>query len=174
MTAYVLFLKLFKDCSDISIFWQEKTTCYFKKSSCYDALFTDCRTFRDRLDKRGRYKVRISEVERHGRHGASMRDILKFTPRTPHTPRCLACYQTNKRLSFLCVSSKIELLKLPAVFYGVSQDFRQVMGPDDGAWRREVTSSHRHFKLCDRIPESYRITRNLLSEYGKLNWEPSR
>lgn len=40
VTAYVLFLKLFKDCSDISIFWQEKTTCYFKKSSCYDALFT--------------------------------------------------------------------------------------------------------------------------------------
>lgn len=95
VTAYVLFLKLFKDCSDISIFWQEKTTCYFKKSSCYDALFTDCRTFRDRLDKRGRYKVRISETERHERHGASMRDILKFTPRTPRTPRCLACYQTQ-------------------------------------------------------------------------------
>ena len=92
MTTYVLFLKLFKDCSDISIFWQEKTTCYFKKSSCYDALFTDCRTFRDRLDKRGRYKVRISETERHARHGASMRGILKFTPRTP---RCLACYETQ-------------------------------------------------------------------------------
>lgn len=176
MSVYVLHLKPFKDCSDISIFGRKKQLVILRKArammqclpivehseiDCIRGVVTKCESARRRGMRGTVPACEASLNSRLARLAAS---------RVPDSNK-RQLHENVKSLHF-SFSSKIELLNCQLSSAESLKIFDRLWA--DVAWWRGVTQSHRHFKLCGRTPESYRITKNLLSEYGKLNWEPSR